>query len=126
MVLAYEGRIMIKKREEKRVPFRKLVICKCGDEMHPGFTQDVSQHGIGIQTMQTTSLNNKVRIALAVAQDSIFLEGVVCWARADADMDEAKPREIGVYIHKPPADYLRLVADCSDGARPRPACEPLK
>ena len=50
---------MIKKRDEKRIPFRKLVICKCGDEMHPGFTQDVSQHGIGIQTMQRPSLFNQ-------------------------------------------------------------------
>jgi hypothetical protein len=117
---------MIKKREEKRVPFRKLIICKCGDEMHPGFTQDVSQHGIGIQTMQDPPLNNKVRIALAVAQDSIFIEGVVRWALEGSDANEAKPREIGVYIHKPPADYLRLVAECSDRARPRPAYEPLK
>lgn len=117
---------MIKKREEKRVPFRKLVICKCGDEMHPGFTQDVSQHGIGIQTMQNPSLNNKVRIALAVAQESIFLEGVVRWACAGSDMNEAKPREIGVYIQKPPPDYLRLVAECSDCAPPLPAYEPLK
>jgi hypothetical protein len=117
---------MIKKREEKRVPFRKLAICQCGDEMHPGFTQDVSQHGIGIQTMQNPSLNNKVRIALAVAQESIFLEGVVRWAHDGADVNEAKPREIGIFIHKPPADYLRLVAECSDRAQPRPACEPLK
>ncbi len=117
---------MIKKREEKRVPFRKLIICKCGDEMHPGFTQDVSQHGIGIQTMQDPPLNNKVRIALAVAQDSIFIEGVVRWAREGSDADQAKPREIGVYIHKPPADYLRLVAECCDQARPRPAYDPLK
>lgn len=117
---------MIKKREEKRVPFRKLLICKCGDDMHPGFTQDVSQHGIGIQTMQYPPLNNKVRIALAVAQDSIFLEGVVRWASEGADMNEDKPREIGIYIHKPPADYLRLVAECNDQAPPRPACEPLK
>lgn len=115
---------MIKKREEKRVPFRKLIICKCGDDMHPGFTQDVSQHGIGIQTMQNPPLNNKVRIALAVAQDSIFLEGVVRWAQQDAN--EVRPREIGIYIHKPPPDYLRLVAECSDRARPRPAYEPLK
>ncbi|HEX7503296.1 MAG TPA: PilZ domain-containing protein, partial [Acidobacteriota bacterium] len=82
---------MIKKREEKRVPFRKLLICKCGDDMHPGFTQDVSQHGIGIQIMQDPPLNNKVRIAFAVAQDSIFLEGVVRWASEGADMNEDKP-----------------------------------
>jgi len=117
---------MIKKREEKRVPFRKLIICKCGDEMHPGFTQDVSQHGIGIHTMQNPSLNNKVRIALAAAQESIFLEGVVCWANKGAGLNEAKPREIGIYIHKPPPDYLRLVAECNDRAQPRPAYEPLK
>jgi hypothetical protein len=117
---------MIKKREEKRVPFRKLVICKCGDEMHPGFTQDVSQHGIGIQTMQNPTLNNKVRVALAVAQESIFLEGEVRWTNNGADFNGDRPREIGVFIHKPPADYLRLVAECNDRARPRPAYEPLK
>ena len=111
---------MIKKREEKRVPFRKLIICKCGDEMHPGFTQDVSQHGIGIQTMQDPPLNNKVRIALAVGQDSIFLDGEVRWAREYSGPLEAKPREIGIFIHKPPADYLRLVAECCDRARPAP------
>ena len=72
---------MIKKRDEKRIPFRKLVICKCGGEMHPGFIQDVSQHGIGIQTMQRPSLFHKVRIALAVDQESIFLDGEVRWAQ---------------------------------------------
>ena len=63
---------MIKKRDEKRIPFRKLVICKCGDEMHPAFTQDVSQHGIGIQTIQRPSLFHKVRIALAVGRNRSF------------------------------------------------------
>jgi hypothetical protein len=117
---------MIKKRDEKRVPFRKLIICKCGDEMHPGFTQDISQHGIGIQTMQDPSLNHKVRIALAVERDSIFLEGEVRWAHEGSDVHEVKPRELGIYIHKPPADYLRLVAECNDSALPRPVYEPLK
>jgi metallophosphoesterase superfamily enzyme len=117
---------MIKKREEKRVPFRKLVICKCGDEMHPGFTQDVSQHGIGIQTMQRPSLYHKVRIALAVDQESIFLDGEVRWAHEFDGPQAAKPREIGIFIHKPPADYLRLVAECSDHAKPRFAYDSLK
>jgi hypothetical protein len=117
---------MIKKRSEKRVPFRKLVICKCGEDMHPGFTQDVSQHGIGIQTMQNPSLFHKVRVALAVAQESIFLDGEVRWANEYTGAQEAKPREIGIYIHKPPADYLRLVAECNDRSKPRPAYEPLK
>jgi len=118
--------MMIKKREEKRVAFRKLIICKCGEEMHPGFTQDVSQHGIGIQTMQRPSLYHKVRIALAVEQDSIFLDGEVRWAHEYSGALAAKPRELGIHIPKPPADYLRLVAECSDRERPRPADEPLK
>jgi hypothetical protein len=117
---------MIKKRDEKRVPFRKLVICKCGDEMHPGFTQDISQHGIGIQTMQRPSLNHKVRIVLAVAQESIFLDGEVRWQREYEGSQEVKPREIGIFIHKPSADYLRLVAECSDRGQPRPGYAPLK
>lgn len=119
---------MIKKREEKRVPFRKLIICKCGDEMHPGFTQDVSQHGIGIQCMHRPEDNRKVRIALAIASDSIFLDGVVCWSREFAGELEAKPHELGIHIPRPPSDYLRLVADCSDRsqARPAPIYESLK
>ena len=117
---------MIKKRDEKRVPFRKLIICKYGDEMHPGFTQDVSQHGIGIQTMQRPVLNRKVRIALAVGQDSIFLDGEVRWAREYSGPLDDKPRELGLFIHKPPADYLRLVAECCDRCPPRPAYAPLK
>jgi hypothetical protein len=116
---------MIKKREEKRIPFRKLIICKCGGEMHPGFTQDVSQHGIGIQTVQRPSLFNKVRIALAVEKDSILLDGEVRWAHEYTGAMEAKPREIGIHIPRPPADYLKLVADCSDRERPR-VFEPLK
>jgi hypothetical protein len=117
---------MIKKRDEKRVVFRKLVICKYGDDMHPGFVQDVSQHGIGIQTMHRPSFANKVRIALAVDQESIFLDGEVRWTREYSGPREAKPREIGIFIHRPPADYLRLVAECSDRSQPRPAYEPLK
>lgn len=117
---------MIKKREEKRVPFRKLIICKYGDEMHPGFTQDLSQHGIGIQTMQCPALKHKVRIALAVDQDSIFLDGEVRWAREYNGALDAKPREIGLFIPRPPADYLRLVAECNDQAKPRPGYAPLK
>ncbi|MCU0237524.1 MAG: PilZ domain-containing protein [Acidobacteria bacterium] len=117
---------MIKKREEKRVPFRKLIICKYGDEMHPGFTQDVSQHGIGIQTMQRPALNHKLRIALAVDQNSIFLDGEVRWAHESDSAHEAKPREIGLYIPRPPADYLRLVAECNDNAKPRLSYQPLK
>ena len=117
---------MIKKREEKRVPFRKLIICKYGDEMHPGFTQDVSQHGIGIQTMQRPSLNHRVRIALAIAQESIYLEGEVRWAHEYSGALDDKPREIGVFIRRPPADYLRLVAECNDNAKPRPGYAPLK
>ena len=111
---------MIKKREEKRVAFRKLIICKCGDEMHPGFTQDVSRHGIGIQTIQDPSRNRKVRIALAVEQESIFLEGVVCWVHVGPERGEVAPMEIGIHIPKPPDDYLRLVAECCD-AQCRPA-----
>ena len=118
--------MMIKKREEKRVAFRKLIICKCGEEMHPGFTQDVSQHGIGIQTMQRPALNHKVRIALAIERESIFLDGEVRWAHEYSGALAAKPRELGIHIPKPPADYLRLVAECSDRERPRPADEPLK
>ncbi len=119
---------MIKKREEKRVPFRKLIICKCGDDMHPGFTQDISQHGIGIQTTSPPELRRRVRIALAVASDSIFLDGEVRWAHEFSGALEAKPREMGVFIPRPPREYLRLVADCCDGAgpRPNPAYEPLK
>lgn len=119
---------MIKKREEKRVPFRKLIICKCGDEMHPGFTQDVSQHGIGIQTTQRPEIRRRVRIALALAGDSIFLDGEVRWAHEFTGAFEAKPHELGIYIPRPPADYLNLVADCCDRAapRPNPAYEPLK
>jgi hypothetical protein len=37
-----------------------------------------------------------------------------------------KPRELGLYIHKPPADYLRLVAECCDRCPPRPGYAPLK
>ncbi len=117
---------MIKKRDEKRIPFRKLVICKCGEETHPGFTQDVSQHGLGIQTMQRPSLFHKVRVTLAVDQDSIFLDGEVRWAHECSGQLDAKPRELGIFIPKPPADYLRLVAECSDRSRPRPAEMPLK
>lgn len=119
---------MIRQRGEKRVPFRKLIICKCGDDMHPGFTQDVSQHGIGIQTTRPPELKRKVRIALAVASDSIFLDGEVRWAREFSGALEVKPREMGIYIPRPPAEYLRLVADCCDQAQPRPipAYEPLK
>ena len=117
---------MIKKREEKRIPFRKLVLCKCGEEMHPAFTQDVSQHGIGIQTMQDPPLHHKLRIVLAVEQDSIFLDGEVRWAHEFSDRQKVKPREIGIYIRRPPADYLRLVAACSDRSRPRPFFQPLK
>jgi hypothetical protein len=119
---------MIKKRDEKRIPFRKLVVCKSGGEMHPGFVQDISQHGIGIQTMQRPSLSNKVRIVLAVDQDSIFLDGEVRWAQEYSGPLAAKPREVGVFIHKPPADYLRLVAECSDLAQsqPRPKYDSLK
>ena len=117
---------MIKKREEKRVPFRKLVICKCGEETHPGFTQDVSQHGIGIQTMQRPSLFRRVRIAMAVDQESIFLDGEVRWAHEPNGPQEVKPRELGIFIYKPPAEYLRLVAECSDRFQPQPAYETLK
>jgi hypothetical protein len=119
---------MIKKRDEKRIPFRKMVICKCSGEMHPGFTQDVSQHGIGIQTTQRPSLSNKVRIVLAVEKESIFLDGEIRWAQEYSGSLAAKPREVGVFIHKPPADYLRLVAECSDRAQSelRISPEPLK
>lgn len=119
---------MIKKREEKRVSFRKLIICKCGDEVHPGFTQDVSQHGIGIQSMHPTERKHRIRIALAVASDSIFLDGEVRWIHEYSGAREVKPREFGIYIPRPPAEYLHLVADCCDCARPRPnpAYEPLK
>jgi hypothetical protein len=117
---------MIKKRDEKRVTFRKLVICKCGEEMHPGFTQDVSQHGIGIQTIQRSSLFRKVRIVLAVDQESIFLDGEIRWAHEYSGLLAAKPREVGVFIHKPPAEYLRLVAECNDRSQPRLSQQPLK
>lgn len=117
---------MIKKRDEKRIPFRKLVICKSGGEMHPGFIQDVSQHGIGIHTMQRPSLFNKVRVALEIDQESIFLDGEVRWAQEYSGLLAAKPRELGIFIHKPPADYLRLVAECSDRSQPRLSPEPLK
>ncbi|MBN2400273.1 MAG: PilZ domain-containing protein [Candidatus Aminicenantes bacterium] len=117
---------MLKKRDEKRVPFRKLIICKCGEEMHPAFTQDVSQHGIGIQTIQRPSLFRRVRIALAVGNESIFLDGEVRWAHEYAGPLAAKPKEIGIFIDKPSADYLRLVADCSDRSQPRPQYSTLK
>ncbi len=117
---------MIKKRDEKRIPFRKLVICKCGDEMHPAFTQDVSQHGIGIQTIQRPSLFNKVRIALAVGRESIFLDGEIRWAHEYSGSLAAKPREVGILIHKPPPDYLRLVAECSDQHLAHYSQQPLK
>jgi hypothetical protein len=109
---------MIKKRDEKRIPFRKLVICKCGEETHPGFVRDVSQHGISIQTIQRPSLFNKVRIVLAVDQGSLFLDGEVRWAQEYSGSLAAKPREVGILIHKPPADYLRLVADAATMAPP--------
>jgi len=119
---------MIKKRDEKRVPFRKLVICKCGDEMHPGFIQDVSQHGIGIQTMQRPSLFRKVRLALADGQESISLDGVVRWASEYSGELASKPRGIGIHIPRPPASYLRLVAECSDRGQiqQRPEFEHVK
>ncbi len=110
---------MIKKREEKRVPFRKLIVCKCGDDMHPGFIQDVSQHGIGIQTMQRPEPNHRVRIALALGGDSIMLDGQVRWIHEYTGALAAKPREVGVYIPRPPAAFLQLVAECSDHAQPR-------
>lgn len=117
---------MIKKRDEKRVPFRKLIICKCGDDMHPGFAQDVSQHGISIQAMQYPEPNRKVRISLAVGSDSILLDGQVRWIREYSGALAAKPCEIGIHIPRPPSAYLQLVAECSDNALSRPACEPLK
>ena len=117
---------MIKKREEKRIPFRKLVICKGGEEMHPGFVQDVSQHGIGIQTIQRPSLFRKVRIVLAIDQESIFLDGEVRWAQEYSGSLAAKPREVGIFIQKPPAGYLRLVAECCDRSQPRLVPDSLK
>ena len=64
------------------------------------------------------ALNHKVRIALAVDQDSIFLDGEVRWAHEYTGPLEAKPREVGIFIHKPPADYLRLVAAAATLAPP--------
>ena len=58
--------------------------------------------------------------------ESIFLDGEVRWANEYTGALEAKPREIGIFIHKPPADYLRLVAECSDRGQSRPAYQPLK
>ncbi len=112
---------MIKKRDEKRIPFRKLAICKCGEEMHPGFVQDVSQHGMGIQTMQCPSLHDKMRIALAVGQDSIILDGEVRWAHEYAGALAAKPRQLGIHIPRPTSVYLQLVAECSDMVERPPA-----
>jgi len=117
---------MVKKRAEKRLPFRKLVICKCADEMHPAFAQDVSQHGIGIQTIHRPSLYSKVRIALANGSESIFLDGEIRWAHEYSGTLAAKPREVGIHISKPPADYLSLVAECSARSHPRPVSEALK
>jgi hypothetical protein len=117
---------MIKKRDERRIPFRKLAICKCGEEMHPGFVQDVSQHGMGLQTMQRPSLYGHVRIALAVGQDSILLDGEVRWAHEYGGALAAKPRQLGIHIPRPTAAYLQLVAECCDRAGHASACGALK
>ena len=95
---------MIKKRDEKRIPFRKLVIFKSGNEMHPGFVQDVSQHGIGIQTIQRPSLFNKVRITLAVDQGSLFLDGEVRWAQEYTG--PRRPNQGNWYFHPQAAGRL--------------------
>jgi hypothetical protein len=113
---------MMKRRDEKRIPFRKLAICKCGEEMHPGFVQDVSQHGMGIQTMQRPSQYGQVRIALAVGQDSILLDGEVRWAHEYGGALAAKPRLLGIHIPRPTPAYLQLVAECCDKAGCAPAC----
>lgn len=53
---------MIRERDDKFISFQKMIMCRFGNEMHPGFTSDVSQNGMGINSLPRLPLNFNIMI----------------------------------------------------------------
>jgi SH3-like domain-containing protein len=93
---------MMEKRKETRV--KKRILSSL--EERPAIIVDISQSGIQI-SMSSKPKNQSVSIKLQIGGRVIDLEGDIRWINKTISSQNSS--NIGIAIHKAPAEYLQLL-----------------
>ena len=99
---------------EQRIAKRLLhsieLIYGDNDTFSPGWTRNISRHGILIHAeYQIFPINQEVKIILTIDNEPVSLQGVVCWNSEYTGIETLAEKQLGIFIPDPPAQYVEFI-----------------
>ena len=103
---------------EKRIAKRLLhsieVVYGDNDTYSPGWTRNLSSHGILIQAeYQIFPINHAVKIILTICDEPVSLHGIVCWNSEYTGVEAMAEKQLGLFIPDPPPQYVKYINSLS-------------
>ncbi len=102
----------MEKRKERRL--KKRVMVKFGESIleRIGFTSNLSQNGLYINSTQIYPSGKKIKILLSDGGKSFSLKGEVKWSiKYPSHFHSYIPSGMGVYIKEAPGDFYEFVRE---------------
>jgi hypothetical protein len=100
----------MEKRIAKRLVHAIALIYGDNDTFSPGWTRNISSHGILIQAeYQVFPINREIKIILTISDKPVSLQGIVCWNSEYTGMEAATEKQLGIFIPDPPPEYVNYI-----------------
>jgi len=100
----------MEKRIAKRILHSIELVYGDNDTYSPGWTQNISSHGILIQAeYQIFPINHSVKIILTISNEPVSLQGIVCWNSEYTGLEAMTEKQLGIFIPDPPLQYVNYI-----------------
>ena len=100
----------MEQRIVKRLLHSMELIYGDNDTFSPGWTRNISLHGILIHAeYQIFPINCEVKIILTIGNEPVSLQGVVCWNSEYAGLETMTEKQLGIFIPDPPPQYINYI-----------------
>ncbi|MCX6555071.1 MAG: PilZ domain-containing protein [Candidatus Aminicenantes bacterium] len=100
----------MEKRIEKRLLHPLELIYGDNDTFSPGLARNISSHGILIQAeYQLFPINREVKVILTIGNESVSIQGIVCWNSEYTSTETPPEKQLGLFIPDPPSAYVNFI-----------------
>jgi hypothetical protein len=101
----------MEQRAEKRLNHCLGITFGNNETSCSGWTRNISLHGMLISSeSQVFPIKNEINVSLKIGDDSIALEGVVCWNNEFQEAWALPEKQIGLFIKEPPPKYCDYIS----------------
>jgi hypothetical protein len=100
----------MEQRAEKRSSHCLELTFGNNETSYPGWTRNISRHGILISSeSQTFPVKKEIKVLVKIGGDSIALNGAVCWNNEFQEAWILPGKQMGLFIPDPPPQYVNYI-----------------